>query len=158
MWLTVVICTVEQVFVIRSVCMAERQKLWYSFSFPSVMQPFLQDLCLQYFLRLKKKKLRFFFEFLNHCNNRVVKLWKCERMTTHVGCFLPFSDKEQTKEGSSCVLANKSYFENPLLTQCRIIIASRSSIQYLGFDFFCLHCNFLWSESKIPHKIGGRFL
>lgn len=52
------------------------------------------------------------------------------------------------KEGLSVFLADKSYSENPLVTQFSIITASCLSIQYPGFDFFWLLGIFLWGESQ----------
>lgn len=69
--------------------------------------------------------------------------------------------KDTTKEGSSCFLADKSYFKNPLVTQCTIIITSCLSIQYPGFDFFVFLAFSSEVSFKIPHekgKVEERFL
>lgn len=52
------------------------------------------------------------------------------------------------KEGLSWFLGDKSYSENPLVSQFSIITASCLSIQYPGFDFFWLLGIFLWGESQ----------
>lgn len=69
-------------------------------------------------------------------------------------CFLPLMIKGTAREGSSCVLADKSYSENPLVTQCCIIIASCLSIQYPDFDVFVFLAFSSEVSLKIPHEIG----
>lgn len=94
----------------------------------------------------------------NHHNDKdsVVKVRKCERMRHALWLI-----KDTTKEGSSCFLADKSYFKNPLVTQCTIIITSCLSIQYPGFDFFVFLAFSSEVSFKIPHekgKVEERFL
>lgn len=89
----------------------------------------------------------------NHHNDTDSAVRKCERMHHTLALSFPLMIKGTMREGSSCFLADKSYFKNPLVPQCGIIITSCLSIQYPAFDFSVFLAFSSEVSLELPHEV-----